>query len=101
MLQYRRRNTKDRLEISHSDYTHPLLTYCNWSFDKAYHINLTTLQSILNTYDADYIPFYLRIFNEVPTNVLKSFLSEYTISRSSLKEIHRRLKREEFLVRNF
>jgi hypothetical protein len=45
MLQYRRRNTKDRLEISHLDYTHPLLTYCNWSFDKAYHINLTALDA--------------------------------------------------------
>ena len=101
MLQYRRRNER---EVSTASYVEesstPLLTYCNWSYAPAYHINLTTLQNILRSFNQEYIPYYLRIFNETPSQVVESFLEQYEISKNSLESIYSNLLENGFKVKN-
>jgi len=101
MLQYRRRN---KTEVSTASYVEesptPLLTYCNWSYAPDYHIDLTTLQNILRSFNQEYIPYYLRIFNETPSQVVKAFLEQYEISKSSLESIYQNLKDNGVQVKN-
>jgi len=90
MLQYNRRNRTD-ISISqqqNKSNSTPLLTYCNWSYAPDYHIDLDTLKEILHSFNQEYIPYYLRIFNETPSQVLKAFLEQYEISKSSLESIY-------------
>ena len=101
MLQYKRRNTT---KISSSKETNratstPLLTYCNWSYSSDYHIDLNTLKSILTSFNREYIPFYLRIFNETPSRVVEAFLEQYQISKSSLQSISKSLEADGFKVK--
>ena len=101
MLQYKRRNstkfsTSKKINIAPST---PLLTYCNWSYTSDYHIDLNTLKSILNSFNREYIPFYLRIFNETPSRVVEAFLEQYQISKSSLQSISQSLEENGFKVK--
>jgi len=101
MLQYRRRNETDTSTVSYVEESPtPLLTYCNWSYSPDYHIDLTTLQNILRSFNEEYIPYYLRIFNETPSQVLKAFLEQYEISKSSLESIYLNLKDSGVQVKN-
>ena len=102
MLQYNRRNkTTSSISQQESKSTStPLLTYCNWSYAPNYHLDLDTLQNILRSFNQEYIPYYLRIFNETPDQVLKAFLVQYTISKSSLETIYQNLKDSGVQVRN-
>ena len=101
MLQYRRRN---KTEVSTASYVEesptPLLTYCNWSYAPNYHIDLATLQNILRSFNEEYIPYYLRIFNETPSQVVKAFLEQYEISKNSLEVICKNLLDNGFKVKN-
>ena len=101
MLQYRRRNTNTPIiQLQHSDISdNPLLTYCNWSYNHIYHIDLDTLKIILTSFDKAYIPFYLRIFNETPAELLESFTSQYNISKSSLLDIRKILINSGFRIK--
>jgi hypothetical protein len=101
MLQYRRRDsTKNtRLEQENQYKTSPLLTYCNWSYSSDYHIDLNTLKNILHSFNHEYIPFYLRIFNETPRRVVEAFLEQYQISKSSLESISQSLEADGFKVK--
>jgi len=103
VLQYRRRNSQQTLESQpQNDITrNPLLTYCNWSYAKEYHINLETLQDILREFNENYIPFYLRIFNETPINVLEAFLNQYHISKATIRSISENLITRGFQVKSF
>lgn len=101
MLQYRRRNlARASIPKQENEFeTIPLLAYCNWSYASVYHIDLITLQNILQVFNEDYIPFYLRIFNETPTKVVEAFLEQYQISKSSLKSISQSLEVAGFKVK--
>ena len=101
MLQYKRRNStkvSTSKQINNPIST-PLLTYCNWSYSSDYHIDLNTLKSILNSFNREYIPFYLRIFNETPSRVVEAFLEQYQISKSSLQSISQSLEENGFKVK--
>ncbi|NOZ90278.1 MAG: hypothetical protein GXO60_03225 [Epsilonproteobacteria bacterium] len=100
MLQYKRRNSKDAFVKSQESNFSPLLTYCNWSYAPDYHIDLETLKEILRSFNQKYIPYYLRIFNETPSKVVKAFLGEYGISKSSLESISNNLLDNGFKVKN-
>jgi hypothetical protein len=102
MLQYKRRNSieKSTLQQSNEPLVTPLLTYCNWSYSSEYHIDLETLKNILHSFNNEYIPFYLRIFNETPIKVVKAFLEQYEISKSSLEAISKSLEIDGFKVQN-
>jgi len=69
MLQYRRRNNINSSKQQNKSNSTPLLTYCNWSYAPNYHIDLDTLKEILHSFNQEYIPYYLRIFNETPSKV--------------------------------
>ena len=101
MLQYRRRNAieKSTLAQSNKSMETPLLTYCNWSYSSEYHIDLETLKNILHSFNSEYIPFYLRIFNETPIRVVEAFLEQYQISKSSLEIIVNSLEIDGFKVK--
>ncbi|HIP13395.1 MAG TPA: hypothetical protein EYG73_11850 [Arcobacter sp.] len=103
MLQYRRRNSKTTLIAQ--DFGEPsamsMLTYCNWSYASEYHIDLNTLKNILRSFNEEYIPFYLRIFNETPRQVVEEFLEQYKILNSSLQNISNRLRDDGFRVKDF
>ena len=103
MLQYRRRNSKTTLisqdfgELSAIS----MLTYCNWSYAPEYHIDLDTLKNILCSFNKKYIPFYLRILNEIPHQVVAEFLEQYKILNSSLQSISKKLRDDGFRVKDF
>ena len=98
MIQYKRRNSieKSTLRQSNTPIVTPLLTYCNWSYSSAYHIDLNILKNILHSFNEEYIPFYLQIFNETPTRVFEFFLEQYQISKSSLEFISQSLEADGF-----
>ncbi|HHS92766.1 MAG TPA: hypothetical protein ENK82_05420 [Campylobacterales bacterium] len=101
MLQYRRRNPTNSSipqQINEPVIT-PLLTYCNWSYSSDYHIDLETLKNILHSFNNEYIPFYLRIFNETPSQVVETFLKQYHISKNSLQSIANSLEADGFKVK--
>ena len=101
MLQYNRRN-KIASSISqqqNKSNSSPLLTYCNWSYAPDYHIDLDTLKEILHSFNEEYIPYYLRIFNETPYRVVEAFLEQYEISKSSLQSIFESLESDGFKVK--
>ena len=101
MLQYIRRNEKEVSTASCvEESSTPLLTYCNWSYSPTYHISLDTLQNILCSFNEEYIPYYLRIFNETPRQVVEAFLEQYEISKSSLESISNNLLDNGFKIKN-
>ena len=103
MLQYRRRNSTSTLIAQ--DFSEPsalsILTYCNWSYSPEYHIDLDTLKNILRSFNEEYIPFYLRILNETPKQVVDDFLEQHKILNSSLQNISTQLKNNGFRVKDF
>lgn len=101
MLQYKRRNAIkfSTPQQSTKPIVTPLLTYCNWSYSSDYHIDLNTLKNILHSFNQEYIPFYLRIFNETPSRVVETFLEEYQISKTSLQSISQSLEADGFKVK--
>lgn len=99
MLQYRRRNSTSTYTQNSTYITTPLLTYCNWSYAPTHHIDLETLKNILRSFNQEYIPFYLRIFNKTPSLVVEAFLEQYHISKTSLRSISEALEADGFKVK--
>jgi len=100
MLQYQRRNSLSKSTTNYvKESPTPLLTYCNWSYASEYHIDLNTLENILQSFNEEYIPYYLRIFNETPRRVVETFLEQYQISKSSLHSIAQSLEAYGFKVK--
>lgn len=92
VLSYKRRNsTTISNTIDDTSANNSLLTYCNWSYASQYHINESTLVSILTSFNTKYIPFYLRIFNETPLNILNIFIKLHNINMQQIKNIHDKL----------
>ena len=78
-----------------------LLTYCNWSYSATNHIDMETLKSILKTFNPNYIPYYLRIFNETPYEVISYFLKQHHISKSSIESIYIQLSKLGIRIKYF
>ena len=103
MLQYRRRDSK--VKLTQENFENPsamaMLTYCNWSYSPKSHIDLETLKNILQSFNREYIPFYLRILNETPKELVENFLEQYNILRTSLQGISKELRESGFRVKDF
>jgi len=103
MLQYRRRGSE--VKLTQENFENPsaiaMLTYCNWSYSPKSHIDLETLKNILQSFNREYIPFYLRILNETPKELVESFLEQYNILKSSLQSIAKELRDSGFRVKDF
>ena len=92
MLSYRRRNsTIITNDVNITNVNRSLITYCNWSYASQYHIDESTLVNILTSFNTKYIPFYLRIFNETPLDILTSFIESHDISMQQIKNLHDKL----------
>ncbi len=100
MLQYKRRKSSNNTIHQNNYNSTTLLTYCNWSYAPEYHIDLDTLKEILHSFNQEYIPYYLRIFNETPYKVVEAFLEQYNISKKSLEAIYYKLLGNGFKVKN-
>ncbi len=90
MLRYRRRNSTEPLPRQQM-HRHPLLTLVNWSYDRSRHLDEERLREILSRFDERYAHIYLRIFNEVPAEVLWSFAAENELSVSEIENIYNRM----------
>ncbi|WP_457606272.1 hypothetical protein, partial [Nitratifractor sp.] len=72
---------------------HPLLTYINWSYDRSRHLDVQQLSRILREFDETYGHIYMRLFNEVPREIVRSFMQEEGIEESSLNRIYDAMNR--------
>ena len=103
MLVYKRRGSSETIEnlkinlIPNARF----LGYCNWSYAKNFHLNSTEAISMFNNFKSIYIPYYVRIFNEIPRSVLFEFTERNHISYSSIEKIHRILiNKTSFRIKN-
>lgn len=96
MLQYRRRHSNTPLQPRTIISRHPLLTYCNWSYDSSRHIDISTLRDILTHFQDNYIHFYLRIINETPRRVVDSFIEQENLDAHILENIYTILNQRGF-----
>ncbi len=87
MLQYRRRNATTPAPVRQS-IRHPLLTYVNWSYDRSQHFDEQSLREILRRFDESYGHIYIRLFNEVPRDIILSFMQQEGIDESRLAHIY-------------
>jgi len=96
MLQYRRRNSNTAMPSRMHTQSHPLVTYCNWSYDRNNHIDTETLINLLSHFDKRYTHIYLRIINETPRSVVDSFIEIENLDSSVLRTIHHILRQRGF-----
>ena len=90
MLQYRRRNSTAPAPQRRA-LRHPMLIYVNWSYAPHTHLSEEELRRILERYDERYGHIYMRIFNEIPKDVIRSFMQKHHIETRCLDEIHHTL----------
>ena len=92
MLHYRRRNSAEPAPVRRMN-RHPLLTYINWSYDQNRHLDAQQLRETLTQFDERYAHIYIRLFNEVPREVVSSYLRQEGIDDSVLADIYRAMIR--------
>lgn len=90
MLTYRRRNSStSETRISTNNGVEILfLGYCNWSYSRGFQITIDNAKYMFNQFDTKYIPYYVRIFNEMPAKVLNDFIEKYNISKNLVRAIY-------------
>lgn len=95
MLQYIRRSeniprvsySSNRISSEIELNNNPILTYCNWNYDRKYHLTSKKLKSILKRFDASKIPYYVKIFNETPISTVQNFIDNNNLTDNDLKAI--------------
>ena len=95
LLQYTRRSETIQRAISDENKisseleldNNPILTYCNWNYDKKYHLTSKKLKSILKKFDDTKVPYYVRIFNETPISTIQYFIDSNNLKDSDLENI--------------
>lgn len=70
-------------------FQHPVIAYCNWSFDKKHHISENELENALHRFDKKCIPYYVRLFDEAPADLLLDFTETHSITKKEMKLIYR------------
>lgn len=95
MLQYTRRSEIVPTALksnSNADYNkeladNPILTYCNWNYEKKHHLTSKKLKSIIKRFDIKKLPYYVRIFNETPVNKIQYFIDKNHLKDDDLRNI--------------
>ena len=95
MLQYTRRSetvsriihSLDRVSSEIELDNNPILTYCNWNYDRKYHLTSKKLKSILKRFDASKLPYYVKFFNETPISTVQYFIDNNNLTDNDLKAI--------------
>ena len=100
MLYYRRRNSNESIPQTQTN-RHPFLTYVNWSYDKNQHFDTEQLRNILSAYNERYANIYFRIFNEIPRDVVISFMEQENLDTAILTDIYGALSRLNLDLRPF
>ncbi len=100
MLHYRRRNSNEPIPQIETN-RHPFLTYVNWSYDKNQHFNTEQLRNMMSAYNEQYANIYLRIFNEIPRDVVESFMEQENLDTAVLADIYRALSQLNLDLRPF
>ena len=75
-----------------SSYDNKFLAYCNWSFAKEKQLKRNEALTIFDRFEKEKSPIYVRIFNEMPRNVLEKFVEKNHINKAKIKSIHAALK---------
>ncbi|WP_122893092.1 hypothetical protein [Arcobacter peruensis] len=90
MLTYRRRGSSESTThiTVNSNRNTKFLGYCNWSYTRNHHININEAIRMFRNFNSIYIPYYIRIFNEVPRSVLYDFTQRNNIKDSQIKKIY-------------
>ncbi|MEV9594033.1 hypothetical protein AB0W31_06400 [Aliarcobacter butzleri] len=91
MLVYRRRNSSSSLPLNTEASDSTFLGYCNWSYSIEHHVTVYKAVTMLSRFDNSCVPYYIRIFNEMPSEVLYNFLKKHNISIDSIKKIRKQL----------
>lgn len=91
MLTYRRRGSSESITKITSNPNVKFLGYCNWSYTENHRINIKEAIDMLNNFNSIYIPYYVRIFNEMPSTVLNDFIERNNINHSRINIIHQTL----------
>lgn len=92
MLSYARRGSSSiNTRTIKSNPDTAFLGYCNWSFSEQYHININEAISMLKNFNGIYIPYYRRVFNEMPRSVLNDFINRHNISSCQISNIYQAL----------
>ena len=97
MLQYTRRSqtvprvvySSNRVSSEIEIDNNPILTYCNWNYDRKYHLSSKKLKSIIKRFDTSKLPYYVRIFNETPIATIQYFIDSNNLSDDDLRAIWR------------
>ena len=95
MLQYTRRSELiaklSSLQSNVESDNNPILTYCNWNYEKIHHLTSKKLKSIIKKFDASKLPYYVRIFNETPASTIQYFIDKNHLSDNDLKNIWKKV----------
>ena len=98
MFRYVRRADFSTVNVSRSNtdatlLEHPIIGYCNWSFDKKNHLSETQLVEALHRFSRRYVPYYVRLFNETPPLLLEDFVESHNISGNEIQNIYLNITR--------
>ena len=100
MLHYRRRNSNEPVQQIVTN-RHPFLTYVNWSYGKNQHFNTEQLRNMLSAYNKRYANIYFRIFNEIPRDMVESFMEQENLDAAILADLYHTLSRLNLDLRPF
>lgn len=95
----KRYTRKDKLTIQNKcisvkddSHNNKFLAYCNWSFVKDKQLTLSEAIAIFDNFQIEKSPIYVRIFNEMPRNILEKFVERNNIDKNKIKSIYFELK---------
>lgn len=92
MLSYTRRGkASSNTKTIKSNPDTAFLGYCNWSYSEQYHINVNESINMFENFNSIYLPYYRRMFNEMPRSVLHSFMKRHNISNIKATKIYQTL----------
>ena len=85
--------SNQNITLNHeSSYDNKFLAYWNWSFVKDKQLKINEALTIFDQFEKEKSPIYVRIFNEMPRNVLEKFVEKNHINKAKIKSIHAALK---------
>lgn len=80
------------ISVNNDSVNNKFLAYCNWSFIKDKQLKLSEAIAIFDNFQIEKSPIYVRIFNEMPRNILEEFVERNNIDKNKIKSIYSELK---------
>ena len=76
------------ISVKDDSVNNKFLAYCNWSFIKDKQLKLSEAIVIFDNFQIEKSPIYVRIFNEMPRNILEKFVERNNIDKNKIKSIY-------------